>query len=186
MILVFPIDDDTKACIAWGKIQGDMNAETASPITMTEYQNGTKRLSFRMTVSSKNTGGSGKNARWERETANVSVWERDYDRTASKLADVTKLFRKGDTLLVFGRYRSYEWHDREGTARTSHDISADAVIPFAWLYDIILALFAQVVAKAAQPKMKQMEGAAPRKGQEKTPQITHPRSLGDEGKDWFE
>lgn len=184
MILVFPADDGTNACIAWGKVRGDRYNASMSPITETPYGNGTHKYYFQMNVSAKNTGGSGKKANWVFEDAGVTIWARDYDVRGSKAADVTKLLRQGDMVLVFGKYRTHDWQDGKGVIHTGHDITADIVLPAAWLYDIILALFAQVVLKSAPPRMKEVKKAAvPRQRDPNVPSVTHPAVIDEE--DWF-
>lgn len=184
MLVVFPIDDETKACIAWGRVSPDRENGAVSPVTITPFDNGTNKFFFRMTVSSKIVGGAGKKEQWKSEEANVSVWAKNYDQRGNKLCDVVKLLRSQDPVIVFGRYRSRDWTDYTGATRTAHDIIADVVLPQAWIYDVILALFAQVIAKQAPPRLKEVKQAAPKQGQP-VPQITHPTVMSEKD-GWFD
>ena len=186
MIFTFPVEgEELEACIAWGKVRPDRDGDSSSPVSFMQYQNGSKRFSFRMSVITRKVSGRAVKERWNYEDANVSVWARDYDTMANKQADVFRLLRSGDPVIVFGRHRGREWQDRNGEVHRGHEIYADIVIPAAWLDDICLALFSQIVANATPPRLRATNQTPPKEKQPKVPQITHPTVMDDKD-GWFD
>lgn len=189
MLIVFPVDEEgeSQACIAWGKVLGAQNNESVSPITKSDWPNGSTNYKFTMNVSTKKTVGEDGKEQRQFKWAHVEAWVRPYDYRDDKISDVLKLLRTGDKVLVFGRYKTYTYRDKKGVEQTGQTITTDVIIPAEWLYDILLALFAQVVSqnpvlkkidvKQAPPKEKKISG--------KAPQITHPVTIEDD-EGWFE
>ena len=184
MILIFPVDEETEACIAWGKIRMPRTF-SSSPVTVQTFENGTEKFQFNMNVQSKKiSNGRGKKPTWQFEDANVVIWAKPEDVLTRKMADCVKLLRRGDPVLVFGRHFSREWTGKDGVVHSGHEISADMVIPSAWLYDVLLALFAQIIAKAEPPASRtaaRQNAPAPAR-KDRQPTIAHVNVLDDE--DW--
>ena len=182
MLLVFPVDEEIEACIAWGKLRMPRNFANA-PVTVQAFENGTQKYQFSMNVLSKKiSNGRGKKPTWQFEEATVTIWAKPEDVMNRKLADCVKLLRRGDPVLVFGRHFTREWTDRDGTKHPAHDISADIVIPAAWLYDVLLALFAQIIAKAEPPAVRTgtAKNAPASVRADKQPTIAHVNVIDDE------
>lgn len=184
MLITFPVDEQTTACIAWGKVRKNKDTESASPIYVEECGNGTMKYRFGMNISAKKVKNKTKKDEWVFEEASVNIWAREWDQSSRAMGDATKLLRVYDTVLVFGKYRPYEWKDRTGQTRTGHEITADVVLPTVWLYHILLALFTDIVAKSAPPTTRVVKGAAvPSKTKKKEPDVTHPVVMDEE---WFQ
>ena len=196
MILTFPMDEYSTGCIAWGKITMSRGAAIAgdSPVKSTVFGTGTERLMFMMNVNARKTNQPGSKDGMLYESATVMTFARQDDPGAAKLADVVRKLRRSDPVLVFGKYTP----PREETTRNNfilHGIEAFAVIPLAWTYDILNALYAQIVSQAEPPRPIKPRSvtrtASPKKApavqkrtEEEIPQITHPVVM--EKGDWFE
>lgn len=177
MLLVFPIDKESSACIAWGRVRGDFHRPDLSPLTVTSFKNGYRKYVFSVNVSAKKTG-HGENAQWTNETAGVILWQRGSNTNENKLLEVIKLLRGGDSVLIYGRYGA-----KEQKIGGPHEIMADAVIPASWLYEILLTFFADIIAKKGPPRVK---GNKPETGQTpQTPQVTHPTVMSEKD-GWFD
>lgn len=195
MILTFPMDDATTGCIAWGKITvGRGNAFSgSSPIKQMFYDNGTERLAFYMNVNARKTNQPGSRDGMLFENASVTIYAREEDPSAQKLADVVRKLRRSDPVLVFGKYVPPK-DETQKNRFVSHQIEAFAVIPLAWTYDILNALFTQIIAQAEPPKLptyrkgqkveKPKREPVPQNQTEEVPQITHPVVMAKG--EWFE
>ena len=179
MIIVVPIDEGDEACIAWGKVRLPRAFSTNTPVTMETRENGTEKYMFNMNVLSRRIS-EGESSQMCFECANVSLWVKPEDALERKRADCVKLLRAGDPVLVFGRHSTHEWTDRKGEKHAGHDINADIVLPTAWLYDVLLALFAQVIAKAEPPTVRKIKDRPAPAKKERKPTIAHVNVIDDE------
>ena len=178
MILLFPITDESEGCILWGKIVGGRGDDSISPITESQCRNGSTKYTFPVCVASKNIGSPGRPV-WEREMAYVSTFVNPEERYDGKLGDVVKLLRRWEPVLVIGTHNSHITK-KNGKEYLVHEVTAQMVLPVAWLYDIILALFTQVVNKANPPRLKPMKEAPPPKSKKQMPQTARVNVLDDE------
>lgn len=197
MILTIPMDDNTTGCIAWGKITvGRGNAPSgSSPIKQMFYDNGTERLAFYMNVNARKTNQPGSRDGMLFENASVTIYAREEDPSARKLADVVRKLRRSDPVLVVGKYVPPK-DEAKKNRFVSHQIEAFSVIPLAWTYDVLNELFEQIIAQTESPKpprnkngqrveKPRKEPVLPKQTEEEVPQITHPVVMGKEGL-WFE
>ena len=185
MLIKLPVDEQTTACIAWGKVRKNKDTGSASPVYVEECGNGTMKYRFAMNVSAKKVKYAAKKDAWEFEDASVNIWARDWDTASRAMGDATKLLRLHDTVLVFGSYRSYDWTDREGRVHPGHEITAHVVIPTVWLYHVMLALFTDIIAKSAPPTTRTVKGAPAPNKKDRKPTVTHPVVM-DEKDGWFQ
>ena len=187
MILTFPVDEQTTACIAWGKVRTNRDSVSSSPIYVEECGNGTRKYRFCMNVCSKKIKNAAKKDEWYFEEASVNIWARNWDLSSRTMGDAMKLLRINDVVLVFGSYRSYEWKDRAGQERIGHEITAHVVLPMLWVYHVLLAMFTDIIAKSAPQTTKVVKGApAPRKVERgNAPKVSHPIPMDDEKDGWF-
>ena len=180
MIIVFPVDEEREACIAWGKVRMRKGVSANTPVTVDLRDDGREKYSFLMNVFSKRVAAADDNSQMYFESANVNLWIRPEDTIDRKRADCAKLLRAGDPVLVFGRHKTSDWLDDKGNSHTGHNIEADIVIPTAWVYDVLLALFAQIIAKAEPPTVRKVKDRPAPVRKEKTPTVAHVNVLEDD------
>lgn len=180
MIIVFPVDEEREACVAWGKVRLRKAVSVNTPVSMEALEDGREKYTFNMNVFSKRVAAADENTQMYFESANVSLWISPEDARNRKLADCVKLLRSGDPVLVFGRHRATEWTDGKGNRHTGHDITAEIVIPTAWLYDVLLAMFAQVIANAELPTTHKIKDRPAPARPERKPTIAHVNVIEDD------
>jgi hypothetical protein len=196
MILTIPMDENTTGCIAWGKItvgRGTALSEV-NPVKRMVYDSGIERLMFFMNVNVRKTNQPGSRDGMLFENASVTIYVREGDQSAQKLADVVRKLRRSDPVLVVGKYVPPK-DEAPKNRFVSHQIEAFAVIPLAWTYDVLNELFEQIIAQTEPPKLpKYRKGQkverpktepVPQKQTEEVQQITHPVVMGKDGM-WFE
>ena len=196
MLITFPMDENTTGCIAWGKITVGRRTPLSevSPVKRMVYDSGTERLMFFMNVNVRKTNQPGSTDGKFFENAVVMLYVREGDPSAQKLADVVRELRRSDPVLVFGKYVPPKDETKKNSF-VGYGIEAFAVIPLAWTYDILNALFTQIIAQTELPKLptyrkgqkveRSKTEPVPQKKTEDIPQITHPVVMQKEGW-WFE
>lgn len=180
MIIYIPVEEGREACIAWGKVRLRKGISANTPISVEPLDDGREKYTFNMNVVAKRVAAADDNTQMYFESANVDLWIDPRDATDRKRADCVKLLRSGDPVIVFGRHRINEWTDPKGNSHTGHNITADIVLPTAWLYDVLLALFAQVIAKAEPPTVRKVKDRPAPARQGKKPTVAHVNFIEDD------
>lgn len=180
MLLTFPMDEHSTGCIAWGKVTSTSYNQYAPPVHTTEFRTGTVRYSMTVTVII-HSDGNKKNPKFSYESANVVAFAKPSDSSKQKLGDVLMELKRGDPVIIFGRYREGRTRERNGVETLTRTIDAFAVLPVNKVYDAFLAEENARIELAKERAMPEVPGD----GRTAVPQISHPVVIENEG-GWFE
>lgn len=180
MLITFPYDEETTACVAWGKITIGRTDKSGYAIKRYERQGG-EVYSFLMCTKNVRVGHSGTDNDWKRDLARVAVFSYDNNQQSRQMADVIKLLRQGEGVVVFGKYEEEEYIDKNGKKAKGKNIRADMVIPISWVYALLLSLFSQVIANQTPKVTRKIKDADVPKTKTEIPKVAHINTLDDEG-----
>lgn len=187
MLLTFPMDEHSTGCIAWGKVTSTDYRPYVPAVHTTEFRTGTVRYSLTVTVIIHATG-RGEKAQYTYETANVVAFAKPNDPAKQKLGEVLNGLKRGDPVIVFGRYREGKTRERNGVEVLTRTIDAFAVLPVNQVYDAFLAEENARIEMAKERAMPEIPNDIPSAVSQKrmaVPQISHPVVIENEG-GWFE
>lgn len=180
MLLTFPMDETSTGCIAWGKVTSASYNQYAPPVHTTEFRTGTVRYSMTVNVII-HSDGNKKNPKFSYESANVVAFAKLSDSSKQKLGEVLMGLKRGDPVIIFGRYREGRTRERNGVETLTRTIDAFAVLPVNKVYDAFL----EEVNAPVEPPMERIITEIPGDGRTAVPQISHPVVIERNG-GWFE
>lgn len=179
MLLTFPMDEHSTGCIAWGKVMSTSYIPHIPVVHTTEYSTGTVRYSMTVTVII-HSNGDKKRPQYTYENATVVAFAKPSDSSKQKLGEVLMGLKRGDPVIIFGRYTEGRTRERNGFETLMRTIEAFAVLPVNQVYDAFLAEENARIELAQRRAMPEV----PRDERSSVPQITHPVVM-EEKEGWF-
>lgn len=164
--------------ILWGKVRPNFDDKGGPPVELKLCDNGSERYSFSVQAFSQKLKGQNN---WETDNVKVMVWWRKEDPVAQNAADVVKLLRVGDPVVVMGKCEFDDYVNRDGETKTSYVVYADMIIPNYWMNNVFLAMYSKIIANAELPKRRRIKEAKAPKVSKKggLPQIAHVNTINE-------